>query len=167
MLRPHSAILDNPDVPIHIVTVKLSNKGRYGIRAVFDIAYHNDGRPTQIRTIAGRQDIPPRFLEQIFQDLKKAGLVTSKRGPKGGYALARRPDEISLGDILRSVEGPIDLAGTPSEDHPSLMITHEALQDLGQRVEDCFDQVSIADLCERGESEGVRRGPPKRYVYSI
>jgi len=70
--------------------VKLSNKGRYGVRAIFDIAFHNEGRATQIKEIAERQAIPPRFLEQIFQDLKRAGLVASRRGPRGARPPARR-----------------------------------------------------------------------------
>ena len=92
--------------------MKLSNKGRYGIRAIFDIAFHNEGKATQIKDIAERQGIPPRFLEQIFQDLKRVGMVTSKRGPKGGYALARPASEIRLGDIVRALEGPI-MISTP------------------------------------------------------
>src|SRR3954466_7955552 len=87
--------------------VKLSNKGRYGVRALFDIAFHNDGKPTQIREIVERELIPARFLEQIFQDLKKAGLIASKRGPRGGYHLARPASEIRIGDVLRALEGPI------------------------------------------------------------
>src|SRR5687768_15247168 len=88
-------------------SVKLSNKGRYGVRALFDIAFHNGGRPTQIREIAERESIPPRFLEQIFQDLKKAGILGSKRGPRGGYHLARPASEIRLGDVFRALEGPV------------------------------------------------------------
>src|SRR5262252_4297447 len=91
--------------------VKLSNKGRYGVRALFDIAFHNDGRPTQIKDIASRESIPARFLEQIFQDLKRAGLVGAKRGPRGGYHLARPAYEIRIGDVVRALEGPIAIAG--------------------------------------------------------
>jgi Rrf2 family protein len=90
--------------------VKLSNKGRYAVRALFDIAFYNDGRPTQVKEIAERQGIPPRFLEQIFQDLKRANLVGSKRGPQGGYSLGRRAGEIRLGDVVRALEGPVVLA---------------------------------------------------------
>src|SRR5690349_15572842 len=97
--------------------VKLSNKGRYGVRALFDIAFHNDGRPTQIREISEREMIPARFLEQIFQDLKKAGIIGAKRGPRGGYHLARPAAEITLGDVFRALEGPIVVV--PSEDDAS------------------------------------------------
>ena len=89
--------------------VKLSNKGRYAVRAIFDIAFYNQGQPTQVKDIAERQGIPPRFLEQIFQDLKRADVVGSKRGPQGGYRLARAADDIRVGDVVRALEGPIIL----------------------------------------------------------
>jgi Rrf2 family protein len=151
--------------------LKLSNKGRYGVRAVFDIAFHNDGRATQIKEIAERQAIPPRFLEQIFQDLKRAGLVASKRGPRGGYLLARSAAEIRLGDIVRALEGPIALAGaddgSPEGDATSRAVTDEAFEEISQRIEAAFDAVTIESLCERGEALGHKRRPPGRYVYVI
>ncbi|HVZ33241.1 MAG TPA: Rrf2 family transcriptional regulator, partial [Polyangiaceae bacterium] len=84
--------------------MKLSNKGRYAVRALFDIAYFNAGQPTQAKDIAERQGIPPRFLEQIFQDLKRAGIVGSKRGPQGSYSLAGGAESIRLGDVIRALE---------------------------------------------------------------
>jgi len=151
--------------------VKLSNKGRYGVRALFDLAFHGEGTSSQIREIAERQRIPARFLEQIFQDLRRAGLVSSKRGPRGGYQLTRAPREISLGDILRAVEG--DIAGYAGDDagaheeSPELAVTEAAFRDLGRRISTCFEEVSIEDLCMRAEEFGVRRNTPGGYVYSI
>jgi Rrf2 family protein len=150
--------------------VKLSNKGRYGVRAIFDIAFHSGGKATQIKDISRRQAIPPRFLEQIFQDLKRAGLVTSKRGPRGGYALAMAADDIRLGDIVRALEGPIVLAGPDADrnaDETSQVVTETVFSELSANIEACFDAITIQDLCERGDAHGVRRAPPRRYVYSI
>jgi len=151
--------------------VKLSNKGRYGVRAIFDIAFHNDGRATQIKEIAERQAIPPRFLEQIFQDLKRAGLVASKRGPRGGYQLARSAGDIRLGDIVRALEGPLSLSGNddgaPEGDPTSRAVTEEAFDEVPQPIEAAFDSVTIESLCERGEALGHKRRPPSRYVYVI
>src|SRR5579884_793519 len=96
--------------------MKLSTKTRYGVRAVFDIAYHNAGRPTQARDIARRQEVPLRYLEQIFQELRRANLVDAKRGPKGGYSLSRAPETITLGDVLRAVQGPIELLADEESD---------------------------------------------------
>jgi len=164
-------ILDNSDVGNHILgSVKLSNKGRYGVRAIFDIAFHSAGKATQIKDISRRQAIPPRFLEQIFQDLKRAGLVTSKRGPRGGYALAMDADDVRIGDIVRALEGPIVLAsgdGNGEGDETSRVVTENAFSELSDSIEACFDAITIQDLCDRGDAHGVRRAPPRRYVYSI
>src|SRR5208337_213218 len=89
--------------------MKISTKSRYGLRAVFDIAYHSAGLSTQVKEISARQAISPRYIEQIFQKLKKAGIIKSTRGPSGGYYLAKKFDEISVGDIVRATEGAIQL----------------------------------------------------------
>jgi Rrf2 family transcriptional regulator, iron-sulfur cluster assembly transcription factor len=153
------------------LSVKLSSKGRYGVRAVFDIAFHNEGRATQIKDIAERQAIPPRFLEQIFQDLKRAALVVSKRGPRGGYQLARPAAEIKLGDVVRALEGPIAVAisredGKNGGDATSRTVTEEAFREISDRIEASFDAITIQDLCDKGEALGSRE-TPRRYVYVI
>jgi Rrf2 family protein len=143
--------------------VKLSNKGRYGVRALFDIAFHNDGRPTQIKDIAARESIPARFLEQIFQDLKRAGLVGAKRGPRGGYHLARPAREIRLGDVVRALEGPIAITGRTDEtkrdnaDADGKDVTDTVFRELSRRIEGCFDAVTIDDMCRRGDELGLRK----------
>lgn len=151
--------------------VKLSNKGRYGVRALFDLAYHGERVASQIREIAERQSIPARFLEQIFQDLRRAGLVSSKRGPRGGYQLTRPAREISLGDVLKAVEGNVsDWAGDDAaerEDSPDVAVTEAAFRDLARRVAACFEQVTLEDLCLRAEELGVQRTNPSGYVYVI
>lgn len=148
--------------------MKLSNKGRYGVRALFDIAFHNDGRPTQIREIAERELIPARFLEQIFQELKKAGLIGSKRGPRGGYHLARPAAEISLGDVIRALEGPIAVMLVEDESRRSGPdATSSVFRDLGKSLEQCFDAVSIADVCARGVALGLHKKSRERASYVI
>lgn len=153
--------------------MKLSNKGRYAVRALFDIAFFNDGRPTQVKDIAERQSIPPRFLEQIFQDLKRAGIVGSKRGPQGGYSLTRRSVEIRLGDVIRALEGPIvlgDRDGSSRRTGPAndtRRVAESVFRDLSARVEACFDGMTIADMCTRAEEIGLRRPGTQRNVYVI
>ncbi|HEY2409356.1 MAG TPA: Rrf2 family transcriptional regulator [Polyangiaceae bacterium] len=153
--------------------MKLSNKGRYAVRALFDIAFYNEGRPTQVKDIAERQNIPPRFLEQIFQDLKRSGIVGSKRGPQGGYSLSRKASDIRLGDVVRALEGPISLgdretglkrAAGPGD---ARRVTEAVFRDLSSRVEACFDAVTIADICARAEELGLRHPTAQRYVYVI
>jgi Rrf2 family protein len=155
--------------------VKLSNKGRYAVSALFDIAFHNQGRPTQVKDIALRQSIPARFLEQIFQDLKRAGLIGSKRGPKGGYSLLRGADEVRLGDILALTEGPL-LGGKRESEETALpkgaaQVCHQVLDhvvlELGEQLRDCFNSVTLEDLCRRAEEQGLRRPGSQRLVYMI
>ena len=85
--------------------MRLSTKSRYGLRALFDIAYNAGGQPAQIQDISRRQDISPRYLEQIFQGLKKNGILKSKRGPQGGYCLAKSPEEITVRAVIEATEG--------------------------------------------------------------
>ncbi|MCP4399621.1 MAG: Rrf2 family transcriptional regulator [bacterium] len=87
--------------------MKISYKCDYALKIILDLAEHSQIRLVHRREIAKRQDIPERFLEQILRLLMKGGFVHSKKGPNGGYSLTRAPKEISLGDIVRFIEGPI------------------------------------------------------------
>ena len=146
--------------------LRLSNRGRYALRAVFDLALHGEA-PVQVRDVATRQRIPLRFLEQICQLLKRGGLVDAKRGRGGGFTLAREPDEMRLGDVLRAVEGPVVLAEKTAARRPRRAakrdksdkrdevdardVTDAVLADLSRSVEQCFDGITVQDLCARGE----------------
>jgi Rrf2 family protein len=152
--------------------VKLSTKTRYGVRAVFDIAFHNAGGPTQARDIARRQEVPLRYLEQIFQELRRANLVDAKRGPKGGYFLSRTPETITLGDVIRAVQGPIDLLtagddGPPKGARTSKQVPADIWRELAAKVAGVFDSVTIRDLCQRGEQLGIHRGDAQPHMYFI
>ena len=89
--------------------MKLSTRGRYGIHAMYDLAKHAERGPQSIKAIAGREGMPEAYLEQLIAVLKRAKLVTSTRGAQGGYMLARKPDEITVGDVLRALEGDLNL----------------------------------------------------------
>ena len=89
--------------------MKLSTRGRYGIHAMYDLAIHADCGPQSIKAIAEREGIPEAYLEQLIAVLKREGLVTSLRGAQGGYLLARAPGEITVGDVLRALEGSLCL----------------------------------------------------------
>jgi Rrf2 family transcriptional regulator, iron-sulfur cluster assembly transcription factor len=148
--------------------VRLSNKGRYAVRALFDIAYFNEGQATQAKDIAERQGIPPRFLEQIFQDLKRAGIVVSKRGPQGGYSLAGEPGTVRLGDVIRALEGPLILGGGNEATEGGVVgVTEAVFRELSERVESCFDEVTLADICERARVSGLPRAHNETYSYVI
>ena len=162
--------------------MRLSTKTRYGVRAVFDIAYHNHPhQAAQAKDIARRESIPIRYLEQIFQDLKRGGLVESKRGPRGGYFLRRDPEEITLGDVVRSLQGPIEemfLAEKSPSTAPrsdtstgsnaaSGQVTRELWHQLANQVSHWFDSVAIADLVERGQELGLPRTDAGQPMYFI
>ena len=144
------------------------------MRALFDIAFYNDGQPTQVKDIAERQAIPQRFLEQIFQDLKRSGIVGSKRGPQGGYLLARPAKDIPLGEVVRVIEGPVSLGeGVPHPSSPGdpaadgLRVTESVFEDVSFQLERCLDAVTIADVCEKAHVLGVRRPGEGSYMYFI
>ena len=105
--------------------MRVSTRGDYASRALLSLALHRDGRtPTSVREIADRTDLPQPYLEQILLALKGAGLVRSKRGVGGGYTLARPPEEITLAEIVRAVDGPI-VAGDFGEPHTDGACDHE------------------------------------------
>ncbi|HUH01089.1 MAG TPA: Rrf2 family transcriptional regulator [Kofleriaceae bacterium] len=162
--------------------MRLSTKTRYGVRAMFDIAYHSQDQPgvaAQAKDIARRESIPLRYLEQIFQDLKRAGLVESKRGPRGGYYLKRDPAEITVGDVVRALQGPIEemfileddeakAASKPTEQPiTSRHITATLWRDLAEHVTGWFDNTTIADLVARGEEAGLPRAGAGQPMYFI
>ena len=92
----------------------LAQKTRYALRSLLYLAEESDGRPVPLARIASTQHVPAKYLELIMLDLKKAGLVSSTRGPKGGYALARPAGDISFGEIVRVMEGPLALVSCAS-----------------------------------------------------
>ena len=93
--------------PACSLEMRLSLQVQYAICSVFDLAYNGQGEPVQVRVVSQRQGIPARYLEQIFRRLRRAELVLSKRGPGGGYTLARPPARITLRDVVEAVEGPL------------------------------------------------------------
>lgn len=89
--------------------MKISTRGRYGTRMMLDLAAHHDQGPTPLREIAKRQDLSVKYLEQLIIPLKAAGYIRSFRGARGGYTLARKPDKISVGQIIKVLEGGLSL----------------------------------------------------------
>jgi Rrf2 family transcriptional regulator, iron-sulfur cluster assembly transcription factor len=145
--------------------MRLSTKSRYGLRALFDIAYHAGHRPVQIQDIARRQEISARYLEQIFQNLKRAGILKSKRGPQGGYLIARPLSDVSVRDIVKATEGDLLLVdcspGKRSRKKESCVfegscVTQTVWSEAAGRLEELFASITLATLCERGESMGLK-----------
>jgi Rrf2 family iron-sulfur cluster assembly transcriptional regulator len=154
--------------------MRLSTQSRYGVRAIFDIAYHSEGLETQVKDISKRQGISQRYLEQIFQKLKRAGIVGSKRGPSGGYFLGKKPEDITVGEIIRITEGGINpVLCIDSEDstqpceRSGECVTQIVWNEAGKRLKEYFDSVTIRDLCKLAKEIGIRKGLDKRFMYYI
>lgn len=157
--------------------MKLSTKSRYGLRAIFDIAYHASGLPTQIKEISKRQGVTPRYLEQIFQRLKEAGLVKSIRGPKGGYYLAREPEKISVADVILAVEETIDPVFCVSNSsrrrnkkkcpREKNCVARLIWQEAGKLLHQYFSSVSIAKMCQMAQEMGIEKQLDHRFMYFI
>src|SRR5512135_994092 len=89
--------------------MQLSTKGRYAVRAMFDLSFYSKGEPIPLSRISEREEISLHYLEQLFNKLRKGGVVESVRGPSGGFRLAKKPAEITVEEIIRTVEGQIQL----------------------------------------------------------
>jgi Rrf2 family protein len=124
--------------------LNVSVKGEYALQAIFDLSSHAGRDPVKIAEIARRQQIPQKFLELILASLKQGGFVESRRGAEGGYLLARRPEAITVGDVLRFVEGRQDersrqrrQAGTPLAD---------VWERVDRAIDDVLDTANFAQL---------------------
>jgi Rrf2 family protein len=139
--------------------MNISVKGDYALKAVFDLAYRGGAGPVKIAEIAARQKIPQKFLELILAQLKQGGFVESRRGAEGGYLLARPPDRISVGEVLRFIEGPLSPAGArgaksrPAARRSRTLEEETPLTELWEQVDkavsDIVDRTSFADLAAR------------------
>lgn len=140
--------------------MKVSTRGDYASRALLSLALHADEAiPTSVRDIAERTGLPQPYLEQILLALKGAGIVRSKRGVGGGYVLARRPAEITLGEIVSAVDGPIALGdfGEPHQngacDHEGQCVLLSVWAGISNRIRRELDSFTLADIASMSRGE--------------
>ncbi len=137
--------------------MKLSTRSRYGARILVDLARHNNQGPVQIGEISKRQDISVKYLGQLIRPLKQAKLVESVRGPKGGHMLAKNPEKITLGQIVRLFEGQSDLVECVSNPETCNMAddcqVRLAWKDATRVLYEKLDSTTIADLMEGNHTE--------------
>ena len=152
--------------------MKVSTKSRYGVAAMVDIAQQFGKGPVALRSVAQRQQVSEHYLEQLMSPLRNAGFVRSVRGAQGGYVLAKDPTTITVGDIVRAMEGPIApvdcLLAEKGRDNPYCDITNACIRrniwlKMGESITEALDSISLASLCaeaqqveddkERGEQE--------------
>jgi len=137
--------------------MKITTKGRYGLRAIVDLAVYSENEPVSIHSIAERQGVSDGYLEQLIGKLKKAGLVESIRGAAGGYRLAKDPADISVGDILWALEGslhPIDCPAIEAEHtcaNEEACVTKNVWKKIGDSIENTVNHISLQELKEQGK----------------
>ena len=135
--------------------MKLTTRGRYAVTAMLDLAINGGSRPVSLADISGRQEISLSYLEQLFAKLRRGQLVTSARGPGGGYRLARNGADIFVAQIIDAVDESVDVTncqGKGNCHHGETCLTHHLWVDLSGQIHDFLSQISLGDLVEgRGQ----------------
>lgn len=138
--------------------MKFSIKVQYGLQAMLELAFRYFGGPVQIRDISRNQKIPIRYLEQLMLVLKRAKLVTSVRGKRGGYALSRRPVDITLLEAVEALEGPIELISKKAKRDPVL---YDFFVNIQNGMRENLEGATLKSIIDEKEQRG------KEYVYEI
>ncbi len=140
--------------------MKLSTKGRYAVTAMMDLAIHDGQGPVTLADISACQGISLSYLEQIFARLRRRGLIRGTRGPRGGYRLARPPEEITIADIISAVNEPLDTTrcgGRQNCQNGAPCLTHELWTELSRQIHDFLDGITLAEFARRPEVQQVAR----------
>jgi len=149
---------------VEIIMMQVAQKTRYALRAMFELAKHYGEGPVRISDVAQEQAIPPRFLEGILNQLRQAGLLRSVRGARGGYEFAEDPAKVSVGDMIRIIEGPITLASCVEESNPEdcplygYCVFIPMWKRAADALSEVYDGTSFADLVEierENEAKGL------------
>jgi len=138
--------------------MKLSTRGRYGLRALLDLAVHQGEGPILLKDIARRQEVSLPYLEHLIAPLIAAGLVKSTRGARGGVLLLKPPADIRLGEVVRVLEGPIapvDCVNNPASCHRSAScVTRDIWVEMKEAMSQVLDSTTLQDLVERQRQKG-------------
>ena len=139
--------------------MKISTKGRYGLRTLMDIAIHQAQGPVNLNDIAERQSISAKYLWQIVNLLKTAGFVRGMRGPKGGYILLRDPAQITLLDVIQVLEGPVSLVECVDDPHfcdrADKCVAHSIWEEASQTIRGALNNITLAEILRRHAGSGV------------
>ncbi len=153
--------------------MKLSTKTTYGVRAMCDLALHFGQGPISAADISKREDIPLNYLEQLLNRLKKIGLVLTIRGPKGGYALSKKPEKIKILEIIEALEDSITPVFCLSQetikkcDRIDKCITRVLWKRLGDKITEILDGTSLKDLCHEAKRLPKEKKIDHRYTFQI
>ncbi len=136
--------------------MKLTSKGRYAVTAMLDLALHSGSGPVTLACISERQGISLSYLEQLFTRLRKQGLVSSTRGPGGGYSLSRSAYEIAIADVVSAVDESVDATrcgGHANCQDGKRCLTHELWTELSQQIHGFLSNISLGQLVEQGQDK--------------
>lgn len=133
--------------------MKLSTKGRYGLKAMFQLAISQGHGPVPLKQIAEKQNLSENYLEQLFSTLRKDGLLNSVRGAQGGYLLSRPPEEITVGNILRSLEGELSpsdciIDGLSECERETMCVTKNVWIKIKDSIDEVVDSITLKDMIE-------------------
>lgn len=125
----------------------ISSKGKYGLVALMDICLYSGSEVVTLKSVSKRQDISERYLEQIFSILKKGGIINSKKGAQGGYFLARKPKDITVGEILNILEGDLKIV-SPSEEKNDIecFMQKKIWNNINRQIETYFNSITLEEL---------------------
>ena len=125
----------------------ISSKGKYGLVALMDICLYSRSEAVTLKSVSKRQDISERYLEQIFSILKKGGIINSKKGAQGGYFLARKPKDITVGEILNILEGGLTIV-SPSEEKNDIecFMQKKIWNNINRQIETYFNSITLEEL---------------------
>jgi Rrf2 family transcriptional regulator, cysteine metabolism repressor len=146
--------------------MKLSTKGRYGLKAMFDLAQNHGEGPIALKNVSQRQGISDHYLEQLIASLKKAGLVRSIRGAQGGYTLSRKPEQITVGEVIRALEGDLAPADCVSTEDPlqcseaGCCVTQPIWRKIRDSINKVIDSITLQDMLDDYtiKSEFINKG---------
>ena len=154
--------------------MRVTTKGRYAIRALLDLALFYDRGPINLQRICERQAISPDYLEQILRKLRNAGIVRSVRGPRGGFSLARPPEEITAWDVVSALEEPVSpVPCVPSSDDAAqceridCCAAHRMWEELQDHVREFLSKRTLRDLCIEARELLSRNSPGHSHMFHI
>ena len=145
--------------------MKLSTKGRYAVTAMLDLALHFEQGPIALAEISNRQGISLSYLEQLFAQLRREGLVSSVRGPGGGYKLGRSPEQISVAEVISAVNENIDATrcgGDGDCQDGEVCLTHKLWLDLSKQIHDFLSNISLAEVVARHDVKSIAKRQDRR-----
>lgn len=139
--------------------MKLTTKGRYGLKAAFVLAHRWGGPPVPLKDIAASQQLAEKYLEQLFSSLKKAGLVESVRGAQGGYSLSRPPEEITINDVVVALEGDMSIVDCLRENsicaEEDVCVTRRVWKRIGDALTGALKGITLQDMLDEYEKENA------------